>query len=340
MRIEAGKLPKVELHRHIEGSVSAATIIRIARRHNLPLPTFDEEELRPLVSLNAPMSSLPDVLRMFQIAQSMFVSYEAIEEIVWEMLRVAYEVERVRLMELRYSPGFMHHGAGLDWRRSLEVINGTVARFQNHCGDDMACGVILIASRSYGMEMAERTADFAVACRDQIIGFDLADNEVAFPSRLYGGLARKLHDAGIPLTVHSGEEGTHLQILETLDHLAPRRIGHGVMAARDESGETIRRIREAGVTIETNPVSNWLTNAVPSLAEHPLPRFIKEGVSVSIGADDPDLLCTDLNREYSVAVEEMGLTLEDLRYVNRCAAAASFIDEGRKGEILRRYFSQ
>jgi adenosine deaminase len=326
-------LPKAELHRHIEGCVRAPTILRIARRHKLPLPTFDEAELDALVRLKAPMRSLEEVLRMFAIAQSVFVSLDAVEEIVSEALERAFKTENIRLLELRYSPDFMLKDKGLDWQEVFDLIHATITRFEK--GHPFFGGIILIASRSYGADSAEKTAEFALRNKGRVLGFDLADSESAYPPSLYGGLAAKLREAGIPLTVHSGEEAGWESVLETVELLKPRRIGHGVRAVDDPSGRTLERIKAEGITIETNPWSNYLTHAVGSLEQHPLPRFLRSGIRASIGADDPDLLDTDLNKEYGLAVEKMGLSMEELRQANKYAVEGSFLSEDKRQEAAR-----
>ncbi|MBI4676305.1 MAG: adenosine deaminase [Elusimicrobia bacterium] len=334
LRETVRSLPKAELHRHIEGCVSTPAIIRLGRKHGLKLPSFDQAELDALVKLKAPMACLDDVLRMFAIAQSVFVSLEAVEEIVFEMLEHARLKENVVLLEARYSPDFMLRGKALDWGETLGLISRTCAAYEARHG--VVCGVILIASRGYGLASAEKTVDFAVRHRRLIAGFDFADSEAAYPASLYRGLAARLRDAGIPLTVHSGEEGDYRMVEETLRELKPRRIGHGVRAADEPSGRLLEIIRSQGVTIETNPWSNYLTHAVDSIEAHPLPRFIRAGVKASIGADDPEILDTDLNKEYLLALERMGLELKDLVRVGRSAVEGSFLSADKKEEALRR----
>ncbi|MBI5209622.1 MAG: adenosine deaminase [Elusimicrobia bacterium] len=326
-------LPKAELHRHIEGCVPTPTLIRLARKHGLELPTFDPAELDKVVKLKAPMACLDDVLRMFSIAQSVFVSLEAVEEIVCGMLDDARLQENIVLLEARYSPDFMLRGKDLGWQEVLELISRTLRRYEARHG--LCGGIILIASRSYGLASAERTVEFAVRNKGLVAGFDFADSESAYPAALYRGLAARLAAAGIPLTVHSGEEGHYSMVADAIAELKPRRIGHGVRIADDPTGRLIGLVRAQGITIEANPWSNYLTHAVDSIERHPLPRYIKEGLRVSIGADDPAILDTDLNKEYLLATERMGLSLEDLRYANRCAVEGSFLPDEKKKDALR-----
>ncbi|HAN05579.1 MAG TPA: adenosine deaminase [Elusimicrobia bacterium] len=326
-------LPKAELHRHVEGCVRLSTILDLAAKYKFSLPSADPAELDRVYRLRAPGASLTAVLGMFGLAQACFASYEAVERITFEALEDAYKKENIRLLELRYSPDFMLGKAGLDWQRAHELIAAVCARFEKDY--NMVCGVIVIASRSYGLESARRTVDFAAANRKSVIGFDLADSESDYPSALYAGAVKKLHAEGIPLTVHSGEEGPYSQVSETIKALAPRRIGHGVKAADDRSGRTVELVKRAGVTIETNPWSNYLTRAVPSVEAHPLKSFLDAGVKCTIGADDPEILATDLNHEYRLAVERMGLSFEDIRRTLRWAVEGSFLSPDRRQQAAK-----
>ena len=326
-------LPKAELHRHIEGCVRVDTVIDLARKYNLKLPTFDHAGLDRIYKLRAPGASLTEVLGMFKLAQASFASYAAVERITFEALEDAYKKEKIRLLELRYSPDFMLKCGDLDWQKSLELITGTMEKFEKN--SNLVCGVIIIASRSYGLASALKTADFAVKNKRRVIGFDLADSESDYPSSLYKEAVKKLHAAGVPLTVHSGEEGHYSQVKETIRALAPRRIGHGVKAAEDASGGTMRLIKDSAVTVETNPWSNYLTRAVPSVEKHPLKKFLAAGLRCTIGADDPEILDTNLNKEYLLVVKKMGLSFEDIAYTLKCAAEGSFLPADKKQQAAK-----
>ncbi len=326
-------MPKAELHRHLEGCVRVGTVVDMARRHGLKLPTFDPAGLEDVYKLRAPGASLLEVLGRFELAQASFASYEAVERITYEALEDAYNKENIRLLELRYSPDFMLKEKRLDWQKAHDIINSTAEKFEK--ASNMVCGVILIASRSYGMGSALKTAAFAVSNKKTVIGFDLADNEADYPSSLYTEVARGLAAAGLPLTVHSGEEGHYSRVRETIEELRPRRIGHGVKAADDASGALMELIKERGITVETNPWSNYLTRAVPSVEAHPLKRFINAGLRCSIGADDPEILDTHLNKEYALAVGRMGLSLEDIQYTLKCAVEGSFLTPDKKQQAAK-----
>jgi adenosine deaminase len=326
-------IPKAELHRHLEGCVRLDTVLDLARQHGLKLPTFDPAGLDKIYKLRAPGASLAEVLGMFGLARASFASYEAVERITWEALEDAYKKENIRLLEVRYSPDFMLGAGKLDWKKAQELIASTIDRFERTY--PVVCGAIVIASRSYGLGSALKTIEFAVQNKKTVIGFDLADSEAAYPSSLYKNAVKKLHAEGLPLTVHSGEEGHYSQVAETIGALAPKRIGHGVKAAEDASGRTMELIRQSGITVETNPWSNYLTRAVPSIEAHPLKKFINAGLRCTIGSDDPEILDTDLNKEYRLAVGKMGLSFEDISYTLRCAVEGSFLPKDKRQQAAK-----
>jgi len=321
-------MPKAELHRHIEGCVRPGTVLDIASKHSLPVPSADPEEFEKIYRIYEPKDSLDSVLKKFELARQSFFGLDEVERITYETAENAYKKENVRLLELRFGPEFMFGRNGIDWQEGLDVIAGTLLSFEKKY--PVLCGLILIVSRSCGIGSAEKTADFALINKKKIIGFDFADSESPYPSRQYAGIAARLGRAGIPITVHSGEEGSFKQVRESVKYLSPRRIGHGVKIADDRSGLTAKLIKDNNILVETNPWSNYLTGAVGSIEEHPIKRFIDYGIKCSVGADDPEILNTDLNKEYALLTGRVGLGIADITACNRNAAAASFLDKDRR----------
>lgn len=327
-------MPKAELHRHIEGSVKTRTVIDIARRKGLPLGSFDAAELDARLKVTSQQENLQSVLDAFKILQTLFADYDAIEQVASSAIEAAYKEENIRLLELRYSPSFMHClYPELDWQKSLDIMLSCVDRFER--SHAFVGGIIIIASRCYGVEAAAKTVDFAVRNKKRIAGFDFADTENDFPPRMFAAQGRKLAEENIPVTVHSGEDGLPENILDSINILGARRIGHGIAAALDNSGQLFKVLREKKITLETNPWSNYITRAVPVLEEHPLKLFLQSGLRVTIGADDPEALDTNLNKEYALCVEKMGLKPEDLTAANMFAVEGSFLPPDKREEAAK-----
>jgi adenosine deaminase len=326
-------LPKVDLHRHLEGAIRLSTIIDIYREAGEPLSAETPHELAPVAQVLQPMDSLEEVLSFFRIAQGALRGYDAIERIAYEAVDDLAS-DNVRLAELRFSPDFMCRPAGLDWDGAMEAVVAGLERARSE--HDVAVGLIAIVSRSYGMESAVRTVEFALRHREHLVGFDLADDELAWPAREFVEVLRPLREAAFPLTAHYGESGGPEYPKEAIELLGVSRLGHGVSVAW--SPEVTKLAIERGIVIEACPTSNARTRAVPSIEEHPARRLLHGGVRVTINTDDPGLFGIDLTHELDVARRDLGFDEEDIRDVTDNAIAASFLPEGVKTNVRQRHF--
>ena len=178
--------------------------------------------------------------------------------------------------------------------------------------------------------------DWAIRHREHILGIDLADSERDFPLRDFIPPVMKAKDAGLKVTIHTGEDTPASFVKEAIELARPDRIGHGIHAIEDR--QVVELIKERGVTLEVNPWSNYLTNSVRTIEEHPLKKLFDLGVRVTINSDDPEVLETNVNNEYRIAHEILGMSLEDIATCNRYAYEASFIPETAKKRIWEKYF--
>ena len=136
---------------------------------------------------------------------------------------------------------------------------------------------------------------------------------------------------------HSGEDTPASAVMDTIQAFQPDRIGHGIHCIEDMSA--VELIKEKGITLEVNPWSNYLTNSVPTIESHPLKKLFDLGVRVTINSDDPEVLNTNVNNEYRIAHEILGMSLEDIHTCNRFAFEASFIEGSVKQGIWDKYFA-
>lgn len=334
MPLDLRALPKIELHRHLEGSLRIPTLLDLARAANVSLPARTAAELAPLVEVRAPMADLLAVLGAFEIFQRVFVSAEAVERLAFEAVEDAGR-ENVRLLELRFSPDFLCRPHGLDWDTAMEALVRGARRAARE--GEVALGLIAIVSRGYGLDSARATADFALRWRRELCGFDLADDEVRYPSRLFASEVARVRAAGLAVTVHSGEASGPAHVRETLDTLGARRIGHGVAVAADE--DLVARCARERICLEMCPTSNERTRAVTSLAAHPARALLRRGVPVTINSDDPGLFGLDLTHELEVARGALGFTDDDLRLATRNALDASFLPAETKAAVEDQWFA-
>jgi len=329
------EIPKTEIHIHLEGAIRTQTIIDIAKEHNLKLPSYKVSELDKHVKVYDQLKDLETVLKAFGIFQNSITSPEIVERIAWELFEDSAK-QNIKLFEVRFSPDWAFHGHSLDWDKCLEGL--IMAKFRAEAEFDMAIGYIAITSRSMGPASCVKTVDWAIRHKEHILGIDLADSERDFPLSEFVKPVMKAKDAELKVTIHTGEDTPASFVKETIKLANPDRIGHGIHAIEDM--EVIELIKERGITLEVNPWSNYLTNSVPTIEEHPLKKLFDLGIKVTINSDDPEVLETNLNNEYRIAHEVLGMSMDEIAICNRNAFEASFISGNAKRRIWEKYFEQ
>ncbi len=327
-------LPKAELHCHLEGAIRTATILDIARQYGLPLPADSVETLDPHVKVYQQMRDLQAVLDAFAIFQNSITSPAVVERILYELCEDAAR-QNIRLLEVRFSPDWAFSGHHLDWDEALAALLRACDRAKQQFG--LAVGLIAITSRSLGVVSCEKTVDWAIRHHDVIQAIDLADDESGHPIGEFVRPVWRAKDAGLKVTVHSGEDTPAAAVVETIRAVEPERIGHGIHIIEDETAVAL--VKERGITLEVCPWSNYLTHSVATIQAHPLKRLYDLGVRVTINSDDPEVLETNLNNEYRIAHEILGMSLDEISACNRTAVAASFLPEDAKRSVLAQYFS-
>jgi adenosine deaminase len=332
--VRYNELPKTEIHCHLEGSIRTQTMIEVAEQYNLQLPAYDIAELDRHVKVFDQLHDLQAVLEAFTISQNSIAAPEVVERIAWELFEDSAK-QNIKLFEMRFSPDWAFSSHRLNWDKAFEGILRARERAEREF--DMAIGLIAITSRSLGSESCVRTVDWAIRWKDHILAVDLADSEALHPIREFVKPVMKAREAGLKVTVHSGEDTPASSVIETINTVSPDRIGHGIHIIDDM--DAVELVRRRGLTLEVNPWSNYLTNSVQRIEEHPLKKLFDLGVRVTINSDDPEVLDTNLNNEYRIAHEILGMSLDEIAVCNRFAFESSFIPSAAKQKIWDKYFS-
>jgi adenosine deaminase len=324
---------KAELHCHLGGSIRTSTIIDIARQHNIALPSYEVSTLSQHVKVYDQLQDLATVLKAFTIAQTCFASPAAVERIAYEAFEDAAR-QNIKLFELRFSPDWAFSGHHLNWDQAFEGILRAKENAEKQF--DMAIGLITISSRNLGSASCEKTIDWTLRWKDLIHGIDLADGEAEHPIDLFVKPVLKAKETGLKVTVHSGEDTPASMVVQTIHAVSPDRIGHGIHIIEDM--EAVELVKAKDITLEVNPWSNYLTNSVQRIEEHPLKQLYDLGVKTTINSDDPEVLETNLNNEYRITREILGMSLEDIAVCNRYAVEASFLPEETKRMVMKKFF--
>jgi adenosine deaminase len=334
---ELRRMPKVELHRHLECSLRHATLRELAPAAGIEVPNSEAEFKRQLL-VTEPMRDLESVLRKFLATQQVLSSEEILTRITFEAIEDAWR-DGIRILELRYAPTFIRQGhEHLSFEKIHEAILKGAAIAQHL---PIAVGFISIIQRILPIETAREVMDFTIAHKQEFVGVDLADNEVGFDLDSFAPLFQRARSSGLKVTIHSGEADvpdapTFVQ--QAIEKLGAQRIGHGVQIHR--SAAVMNYVKDHRIPLELCPTSNWLTNAVGSTKEHPFRKLMEHGILVTINSDDPGVFDIDLTHEYRILQEEQGLTAADFQRCNDVAAAASFIPMANKQRVWPRVIAE
>lgn len=326
------KIPKVELHRHLELSVRHSTLKELAPQFGIDLT--DEASFASRFLIGEPMKDLGSVLNKFLDTQLLLASEEIIERVTYEACEDAFKNENIRLLELRYAPTFLtYRHPDLDFQK----IHSAIVRGTTRAEKDfkMAVGLICIIQRILSVEDAERVTNFAIENKDSFIGLDLADNEVGFDSKPFSPFFKRAQKEGLHITVHSGEANVPnapRYVREAIEYLGAERIGHGVQVYRDP--ETMQYLIDKQIPLELCLTSNYLTQAVSGeMKNHPFRQLMEAGVLTTINTDDPGIFNCDMNSEYQLFADLFQFTEKEFRHCNEIAARHSFIPEKKKNSV-------
>ena len=324
-------IPLIDLHRHLDGSVRLETILDLGIKHNLPLPAFDLEGLRPHVQVSEPQPGLVAFLEMFKWLTAILVDYDACRRIAYESVEDAKR-EGIDYIELRMSPWFMAEPHGLNAAGVMEaIVDGVQAASRDF---DLPTNLIGIISRHYGAEVGMKELDALLTQRDNLVALDLAGDESNFPGDLFVEHFKRGRDAGWRITVHAGEAAGSESIWQALNGLDADRIGHGLNAIHDDA--LLDYLAEKRIGLEMNLTSNYQISAVPDYASHPLKRLLERGVVCTINSDDPGISAIDIAYEYDVAAPAAGLSATQIEQCQRNALEIAFLDSAEKITLLNK----
>ncbi len=323
------KFPLIDLHRHLDGSVRLETILELGRQHNLPLPAWEIEGLRPHVQIMEPQPGVMAFLEKFKWMTGVLADYAACRRIAYENVLDA-KTEGIHYLELRFSPWFMALPHGLNPAGVVEAVVDGVQAGVAETG--VLVKLIGIISRTFGPETGMKELEALLTQRDHLVALDLAGDEANFPGVLFEEHFRRGRDAGWRVTVHAGEAAGAESVWQALNALGAERVGHATRIGEDPA--LVAHMAHKGIGIEANLTSNVQTSTVASLAVHPLREWLAQGLKATINTDDPGISGIDLRFEYEQAAPAAGLTAAQTQQAQRNALAIAFISESERAHLL------
>jgi adenosine deaminase len=322
-------IPRIDLHRHLDGNLRLQTCIELAQEHGVSFPETELAALRPYLQIVEPGPDLPAFLDKVQRMASVLGDADACRRVAYENVEDAAH-ERLDYVELRFSPAFMAAAHGLPLESVVDgVIDGVAAGRGEF---PVKVQLIGILSRTFGPDSATRELEALLSHKADITGLDLAGDEARWPGELFVDHFRRGRDAGWAITVHAGEASGARSVWQALRDLGAERLGHATRAIEDPS--LLDYLAEHGIGIESCLTSNIQTNTAASYASHPLRHFLDRGLLATINTDDPTVSDIDLDYELDVAAPKAGLSKEQVRRAQKNAVEIAFLSTHQKKELL------
>lgn len=325
-------LPKAELHVHLEGSVTAARLSALARKHKTDLK-------------DAPAGEISDKLFRYKDFAAFLDAYRVVCEHLREVedylavldeMAEAWESQNVQYAEVIFSPSiadrFERDAEGildalLERSRAIEGESGIRVRW------------ILDCVRQWGPKEAQRTAELAVSRRPRgVVALGLGGDENSVPMADFAHAFAWAKANQLFIHVHAGETGGPEQVWDALRVLGANRIGHGIQAARD--AKLMEYLRERAVGLDVCLTSNLQTHAWQPISTNPFGLLFKRGVPVSINTDDPGLFNTTLVGEYLLATENFGLSFDDVNRLALQGLHSAFLPHETRMELMQRFTNE
>ena len=315
------RMPKAELHLHLDGSLRVDTALEIARTRGVDAP-------RTWTAMSAVLVGPPRsddqaaLLGAFDLPISLMQDAEALERITAELVEDK-AADNVRYLEIRWGP-LLHVERGLSLAEGIDAVVSGAERAARETGAIVR--LICTAIRSHDPVANVALAETAARFRDRgLTGWDYAGQEARFPDPMIAARAYEAARAGgLRITIHAGEWGGAAQVRRALA-MNPERIAHGPGAADDP--DLMAELRTRGICLDLCPTSNAQATIVPSVSAHPLGRLYRAGNPVTLSTDDLTVSDLTLSEEYRNAVERIGLSLPELWAINRFALDVAFADE-------------
>jgi adenine deaminase len=316
-------LPKVELHCHVEGALRPATVVELARKRGVTLPTQDPVKLYRYHSLDS-------FLDIFWLVQSLLMDADDWERAAYESL-LDGAAHGLRYREMFFTPA-RHLAAGQRLRDIVEGLSRGIARAEAEA--NVRAMLICDIDRAFGPAAALELVGQAVDLRrdglgDRLIGIGMDSTERGLDLRTFGEAYQLASRAGFRRTAHAGEDAGPGNIAVALGALRAERIDHGVAIMEDP--ELATRVAERRVPLTVCPNSNVvIANRFPSLAEHPLRRMRQMGLLATINTDDPAMTDLDLGREYRTVAQALAMSWDEMTAVALDGIEASWLDDDEK----------
>jgi adenosine deaminase len=318
------KLPKVELHLHLDCSLSYEVVSQIDP--SITLEDYNTNFIAPekCVDLRDFLARAPNYYPLMQTEEQLYL----VTMDLFEQLRK----DGLMYSEIRFAP-LLHTENGLSARQVVLSVEEAVAQAVRSTG--VEARIILCTLRYFSEEQSLETVKLVEEfCSTYVAGFDIAADKPGNVIDAHVAAFQYARENDIPFTAHVGETRGIENVRESLDHFTPTRLGHGVCSIQDP--ELLEYLRQHQIHLEACPTSNVQTNCYETYADHPIDRLYRAGISVGVNTDNRRINNITLSQEYEKLQQTFGWEAEDFFNCNRNALGAAFVSDDERNDLLER----
>lgn len=325
------KLPKIELHCHLDGSVRPSTIIELASMKNIDIPSKNIEEIKNMMVAPKDCKSLDEYLKRFELPGLIMQDEDSLERIAFELMEDASK-ENIVYIEIRFAP-LLHINKGLNTKQVIESVLKGIKKAESMY--DIKGNLILSCMRTMSVESSYDVIEAGKEyLNNGVVAVDLCSSENEQFCEKFKEPIALARSYGYRVTIHAGETGIGENVYDAITLLKAERIGHGVFIKDCEKAYNI--VKENNVTLEMCPTSNLQTKAIKNIENYPLNNFHKDGIKVSLNTDNRTVSDIDLTNEYNIIFNNFEMSEDDYKTIYLNSVEASFADENIKNK-LRNY---
>lgn len=328
-------MPKTDLHVHLDGSLRPATVRELAARRGLPFGFRDDDDVRAVCEVGEQCESLEDYLKVFDITLQLMQHVDDIERIAFELAEDAHR-ENIRYMEVRYSP-MLHTVRGLTLDEIVAAVQRGLERARRRYG--IITGQIICGIRHISPASSVELAELAVRWKGRgVVAFDLAGAEKDFPAKDHLEAFYVVLNHNLPVTVHAGEAFGPESIHQAIHYCGANRIGHGTNLARDP--DLMQWVNDRRIAVEVCLASNMQTRAIARWSDHPIKRFLDEGLRVTLNTDNRLVSGTTMTHELELAVAHYALSVEQVTKILLDGFKSAFLPLADKARLINRVLGE
>ncbi|BDU50213.1 adenosine deaminase [Haliovirga abyssi] len=322
------KMKKAEIHLHLDGSMRIETILDLAKKDGIELPTYNFDEFRKYVEVEKDNSSLIEYLKKFELPLMVLQDSKALERTAYELIEDLAKDNYI-YVEIRFAP-LLHLNNGMKAEEVVESVLRGLKKAKEKFG--VESGLLLSVMRHMSVEDGKKVLELGKKYKDSgVVGLDMAGDEKNYSPLIFKEVFEEAREAGINFTIHAGEAAGVKSIREAIE-LGAKRLGHGIRAFEDE--ELLKEIKEKNIVLEVCPISNFQTKVLADFHDYPIKKYLKMGIKLSLNTDNRTVSNTNFIKELKFLEKYFDFENEEIEEMVRNSVRFSFAKEETKKRLL------